>query len=189
MLFFLLFSNYFLNLFSCQLLLHLDCVTVCLLVLWWKTITKFYLRLSSIPHRIPYLKKATEHTSPPIVCARTCLATLSSNRTGLSLCIICYRLIYKTYGVRRLLPLFLATLAARQVGLPCWKGPWSSSLDVCITFSAAACERRCRNSEAKAVLSIGAQRLAGRDLGACKVHISYLLGLACMTLASGYLSR
>lgn len=90
---------------------------------------------------------------------------------------------HKTYGGRRLLPPFQAIVAARQLGLPCWKGHWSSSLDVRIALSAAACERRCRNSEATAVLSIGAQRLAGRNLGAGKVHIiSYLPGIACMAL-------
>ena len=138
-------------------------MTVCLRVLWWKTITKLQLHLSHIVHGYLLLKRAAEYTNPPMVFARICLATLSSDRLGLSPFIICYRLICKTYGGRRLPPPFQATLAARQVRLPSWMGPWSSSLDVHITFSAAACERRCRNSEATAGLSIGAQRLAGRQ--------------------------
>lgn len=50
------------------------------------------------------LKRSPEHTStsPPIVFARICLATLASDRLGLSAFIICYRLICKTYGGRRL---------------------------------------------------------------------------------------
>lgn len=65
------------------------------------------------------LRRVTEHTSPPIICARPCLAARFPNRIGLSLCISCYRLIYQIYGGRRLLPLFQATLATRQVVRPC----------------------------------------------------------------------